>query len=109
MQHVLMPPHKPFSYAVTVDMAKSMDVPLLKKYGVYNSGLVPQERYTPGLLPVAMAATRSPGLPWLSVSSLMCEVRSCTAVRLRIRVEGMTVHQRGIFSVQIPKVYACEG
>jgi len=36
------------SCVVTVDLAKSMDVPLLKKYGIYNSGIVPQERYTPG-------------------------------------------------------------
>ena len=35
--------------AVTVDLAKSKDAPLLKKYGIYNSGIVPQDRYTPGL------------------------------------------------------------
>ena len=36
------------AFAVKVDMSRSMDPPLVKKYGVFNSGIVPQSRYTPG-------------------------------------------------------------
>ena len=34
--------------AVTVDFSQPEAPPLVKKYGVFNSGLVSQSQYTPG-------------------------------------------------------------